>query len=212
MSDNNVVKIVDLKEDGGEVKIDLSVERGKTAQVLIQDADGKPLAGVVAAGLTAQWPITYPLKTTDRPVTVYALDPAHPRRLVFLHREKKLGGTLMVRGDEKEPVVIKLTPLGSVTGRFLEGEGEPLVGAEISLYCPDIAASELYRHLGRTAPSVKTDKEGRFTLPGVVPGMRFYLQISKGNRLRLGDPMIGLREVEPAQTLDLGDRRLKPQN
>jgi len=212
LSVENMVKVVHLKEDGAEVKLDLFVERGKTAQVLVQDPDGKPLAGVVASGMTAQWPTTFPLKASDRPVTVYALDPAHPRRLIFLHREKKLGGTVMVRGDEKEPVAIKLAPLGSVTGRFLEGEGEPLVGAAIGLNCPDRTAFELYRYIGTTAPSVKTDKEGRFTIPGVVPGMKFYLNIRKDKTFYSGEPKIGLRQVEPAQTFDLGDWRLKPQN
>ena len=88
LSIENVVKVVDLKEDGAEFKIDLPVERGKTAQVLVQDPEGKPLVGVVAAGLTAQWPITSRLKATDRPVTVYALDPAHPRRWCFCRWRK----------------------------------------------------------------------------------------------------------------------------
>jgi hypothetical protein len=88
----------------------------------------------------------------------------------------------------------------------------PLEGAEISLNCPDRTASYLYWQLGRTASSVKTDNEGRFTLPGVLPGMKFYLQIRKDKTFYSGEPKNGLLEIEPAQTLDLGDRRLKPQN
>jgi hypothetical protein len=211
LSIENVVKVLDLKEDGGEVKVELYVERGQTAQVVVQDADGKPLSGVVAAGLTAHWPITYRLKK-EGPATVYALDPERPRRLVFLHPEKKLGGTATLRGDEKEPVVVKLAPLGAVTGRFLEVEGAALAGAEISLDARDRIASELYRHLGRTASSARTDKEGRFTLPGVVPGVKFYLQTHKDQTYYVGEPRIGLHEVEPGKTLDLGERKLKPQN
>jgi RNA polymerase sigma factor (sigma-70 family) len=212
LGSENVVKVVDLKEDGGEVKIDLPVERGQTAPVLVQDPDGKPLSGVLASGLMAQMPTTPRLNATDRVMTVYGLDPARPRRVVFFHREKKLGGTVLVRGDEKEQVAIKLAPIGSVSGRFLEGEGEPLVGAEITVNCPYWTAFEMYRYLESTAPSVRTDKEGRFTIPGVVPGMKFYLNIRKDKTYYSVEPKIGLREVEPAQTLDLGDRRLKPQS
>jgi hypothetical protein len=212
LSIENVVKVVDLKEGGPEVKVELHVERGQTAQLVIQDPDGKPLSGVVAAGITAHWPITYRLKSADRPVTVFALDPTSPRRLVLMHPEKQLGGTVTVRGDEKEPVVVKLGPLGAIAGRFLEVEGAPLVGAEISRSFSDQIASELYRSLQRTMPSVKTDKEGRFVLPDIVPGMKLYLQTQKGKTYYVGEPQIGPREVEPGKTLDLGDRKLRPRN
>jgi hypothetical protein len=58
---------------------------------------------------------------------------------------------------------------------------------------------------------VKADKEGRFTLTGVVPGMKFYLQTRQGQTYFVGEPRIGLREVEPGKTLDLGAWKLKPQ-
>jgi RNA polymerase sigma factor (sigma-70 family) len=205
----NVVKVVDLKEDDTEVKVELFVERGQTAKLVIHDPDGKPLPGVVVSGLTAHWPIAFQLRATETPVTVYALDPERPRRLVFMHPQKKLGGSVTVRGDEKEPVVVKLVPLGAVTGRFLEIEGTPLAGAEVSLNCPDRIASELYRYLGRSVPAVKTDKDGRFALPA-VPGVKFSLQTRKGETFFVGEPRIGLREVEPGKTLDLGDWKLKP--
>ena len=205
----NVVKVVDLKENGGEVKIELTVERGRTAKIALQDADGKPLAGVVASGVTAHWPITY--KLSEPTATVFALDPKKPRRLVFLHPEKKLGGTAIVRGDEKEPVVVKLAPLGTVTGRFVDTDGVPLAGATVSVHSSDRTAEELYRQVALTVPEVKTDKDGRFTLPDVVPGVKFGVNTRKGNTYYVGEPRIGLKEVAPGKTLDLGERKLKPQ-
>lgn len=206
----NAVKVVDLKEDGGEFKIEVSVDRGKTARIALQDGDGQPLTGAFASGITAHWPIAYKLQ--EATATVFALDPEKPRQLVFLHPEKKLGGTALVRGDEKEPVVVKLVPLGAVTGVFLEADGTPLAGATISLNNPHVIASELYRALGPQAPAVKTDKDGRFTLPDVVAGMKFSLQTRKGDTYYVGDPRIGVKEVESGKTLDLGERKLKPLN
>jgi hypothetical protein len=211
LSGENVVKVVDLKEDGGEFVVELYAERGSTAKLLIQDAGGKPLPGVVVAGLAASWPYTHQLKNVEKPVTVYALDPDRPRRLVLLHPEKKLGGTVTLRGDEKEPVVVKLGPLGSIKGRFLEVEGAPLAGVEVTASSPDRISSELYRFLARTSPPARTDKEGRFTVSDVVPGVKVYLQTRRGNTYYVGEPRVGHRQVEPGQTLDLGDWKMRPQ-
>src|SRR5262249_18748796 len=82
---------------------------------------------------------------------------------------------------------------------------------EITLNHPDRIASALYHYLERTSSGVKADKDGRFTLSGAVPGVKFYLQTRKGETYFVGEPKIGLREVEPGKTLDLGDWKLKPQ-
>jgi hypothetical protein len=205
----NAVKVVDLKENGGEIEVDLFVDRGRTAQIAVQDADGNPLSGVVASGITAHWPVAYKLKNPT--ATVVALDPEKPRRLVFLHPEKKLGGSVTMRGDEKEPVVVKLAPLGAMTARFVDLDGAPLAGAEVSLYYNDRIVAELYRFLERTMPPATLDKDGRFTLPNIIADVKFATQTHKGETYYVGEPKIGERLVKPGQTLDLGERKLKPQ-
>ncbi len=207
----NVVKVMDLKEDAGEVKVELFAERGQTAKIIIQDADGKPLAGEYVAGLTAQWPNTFQLKK-ETPAVVYALDPERPRQLTLLHPEKKLGATVTLRGDEKAPVIVKLAALGALSGRLVETDGTPFAGATVSLSSSDRVAAELYRTVNRTAPPVKTDKDGRFTLLDAVAGVKFYLQTQKGDRYYVGEPNIGPIEIKPGQTLDIGERKLKPVN
>src|SRR5206468_4235758 len=177
LSGEMAVKVLDIKENG-ETAVELFVDRGVTGQLTVQDADSKPLAGAWVAGLTHHWPITY--KLPEPTATVYALNPETPRTLVVFHPEKNLGGTVTIRGDEKEPVVAKLGPVGKVAGRFLEADGNPLAGAEVSINARGTIASELYRFASPTGKPVVTDKDGRFTLSGVVPGVSFSLQIRKG--------------------------------
>ena len=62
---------------------------------------------------------------------------------------------------------------------------------------------------GREA--VRTDKECRFRLEGLVPGMKFSLTLRHGGSYLVGEPRIGLKEVAAGKTLDLGDVRVKPQ-
>lgn len=202
----NAVQVIDIKE-GGETHVELFVDRGVTGRVAIQDNEGRPLAGTWLAGMAAHWPITY--KLPEATATVYALEPRKPRTLVLFHPEKRLGGTAQIRGDEKEPVVMKLGPLGQVSGRLRDVDGNPLAGAEISVNAQGHSASELYRFANPTGKRVVTDREGRFTLPGVVPGISFYLQIRQGEHFYGGKPKIGLLKVKAGQSLELGERTVE---
>ena len=206
LSVESAVKIIDVKEDGS-TNVELVVDRGVTGKIAVQDTDGKPLPGAWVAGLTDQWPITYQLPEALLPVL--ALNPEKPRTLAIYHAEKKLGGTVTVRGDEKEPVVAKLEPLARVTGRLLDTDGQPLSGAEISVNAFGLA-SELYRFANPPGKLPVTDKEGRFTLTGVVPGISFYMGIRKEETYYRGKPKIGLRQLKARETLDLGDQTVEP--
>jgi len=202
------VKYLDLAPDAGSAECNLFLERGQTITVKIEDSDGKPLKGTTVAGVTAGWPNTMPIK--DATCTVFALDPKKPRRVLFHHAERRLAGTLTVRGDEKEPPAARLVPTGSVTGRVLDREGQPIVGASIDLSSPDRIASELYRQLGQRQKMIHTDKDGRFRIEGVVPEVKFQLNIYRERTFLVGEPRIGVRQVKAGGTLNLGDVRVKP--
>jgi hypothetical protein len=202
----NAVKVIDVKESG-ETRVELFVDRGVTARIDVQDADGKPLAGACAAGLTDHWPITYRLP--EATATVYALDPAKPRTMAFLHAEKKLGGTAVIRGDEKRPVLVKLAPLGQVSGRLLDGDGNPLGGVDISINPESEIGWELYRFAAPQRTPERTDGDGRFRLAGIVPGLKFRLLRREADYFVL-ERAISVKQVKPDETLQLGDIRVKP--
>jgi RNA polymerase sigma factor (sigma-70 family) len=203
----NAVKVIDVKENG-ETKVELFVDRGTTARIAVQDAQGHPLAGAWASGLTDHWPIAY--KLPEATAIVYALNPEKPRTMAFYHPEKKLGGTAIVRGDEKESVVVKLSPMGKVSGRLLDGDGHPLEGVEVSINPPEGSGSELYRFAAPSGKPVRTDKDGRFRIESVVPNLKFWLNSRRERIFFVGEPRIGVRQVKPGETLDLGALRVKP--
>src|SRR5262249_13490568 len=123
------------------------------------------------------------------------LSPDKSEVLQIIHEEKKLAGWLEVRGDEKDPVRIRLQPWGSVTGRLVKPDGEPMTKATISA---------LLR-------SGQSDQDGKVRIDGLVPGMKFglgvpresyYVEISGKNHENLS--------VRPGETRDLGDIQVKP--
>ena len=202
----NACKVVDLKPDVPEVEIDLYLERGQTSALKVVDADGKPVAGATVAGLTASWPATFTLPKDT--TTVYALDPARPRTLFLVHQEKNLAAWVRVRGDDKEPVVAKLMPAGSVTGKLVDSDGRPIAGVAVNLQFVG-SGNDLYRDLKAGRPMAETDKDGSFRIDGVVPGTKFGLSLTKAQQYFLAEPKIGQKQVESGKTLELATLTVK---
>jgi RNA polymerase sigma factor (sigma-70 family) len=202
-----VVKVVDFAEGTEKATVNLNPQRGKTLNVRIEDPDGKPLPSAVVSGVTELWPITLSLKGAE--CKVYALDGVRQRHLVFFHRERMLGGHVIVRGDEKEAVTVRMAPLGTVTGRLLDPDGQPISGVEVALNMPMNVERELFRHLNAQREPVKTDKDGRFKLEGVLPKLMFYLSLRQGRVYYEGEPKIGAKQVGAGKMLDLGDVHVK---
>jgi hypothetical protein len=142
--------------------------------------------------------------------TVYALDPAKPRTVVFYHAEQKLAGTLTVRGDEAGPLTARLGPAGVIAGRVLDADGQPVAGVTVGLIYWDETAREVDRHLRQRKELPRTDATGRFRIEGIVPGVKFELGFRKGPAALILQPRGQSRQVGAGATLDLGDLRPQP--
>ncbi len=154
----NAVKYLDLDLDpkGGAVQCDLVLDRGTTVNVEIQDNAGQPLTGVMAAGLAESWPYTFTL--TKSRCTVCALGPDRPRKVFFLHPTRRLAGSLLLTGQEKSPVTVRLRPAGAIKGRAVDEAGASLDGLKVALNIAfeERTARELYRFLDMDQPLART--------------------------------------------------------
>jgi RNA polymerase sigma factor (sigma-70 family) len=202
-------EVIDVPDDAAALKRDLFVDRGKTLNVRIQDPDGKPLAGATAAGIEDFGATAITLPGSD--CLVYALDPTTPRRLLLYHSARNLAATLIVRGHEKEPLMVRLLPAATLTGRLLDPHGEPVVGADVGWDLRDFMAGSAFVHLYEKRGPVQTDKNGRFRWEGMIPGLKlFKASIYRGRTYMTAVPWQPPKQLAPGQTLDLGDLRVKP--
>jgi RNA polymerase sigma factor (sigma-70 family) len=204
----NACKVVDVKEGNEGVSCDLVVDPGQTLTVNVEDTEGKPLPGAVASRVTAMSPAAVSLRNAD--CKVYALDLAKPRQLVLLHQERELSTVVSLRGDEPGPLTLRLGRTGSLSGRLLDQDGQPIPRANVGVLYAGQVGSDLARELRRRYELPRTDDKGRFRLAGIVPGLKFDLGFVKG-RLRLKpETRLEIKPLEAGKTQDLGDIRLKP--
>jgi RNA polymerase sigma factor (sigma-70 family) len=206
----NAHTIVEVSPKPGdeEVTCDVVLDPGHTIKGTVVDPDGNPLAGTRTAGLIPMgyW-VGVPLKGAD--FTITGLGPDEVRLLQVVHEEKKLAGWLVVRGNEEGPVRVKLEPWGTLTGRLVTADGEPVTNVVVH------SSSHVARDgtaTGSFALGARVGTDGRFSLEGLAPGLKYNLGVLK-------DPNIGLPisgkaprdlTLRPGETRDLGDIQVKP--
>ncbi len=149
------------------------LERGISLTVQVVDPDGKPLTEVTTEGRSAVPRMGDANLHEQTRFQVVGLDPKVSRTVVFEHRIRKLGATLVIKpGDEANTGerVVTLHPCATVTGRLVDAEGEPVRGGiERHVYYGD-------NNEGSTVFQPEDlDAGGRFRIEGLAPGTKYTL-------------------------------------
>ncbi|CAN5452828.1 hypothetical protein BH10PLA2_BH10PLA2_17100 [soil metagenome] len=190
------------------VKVELPLEQGGQLAGTVLGPDGKPLAGVLANGLNGFKSWEHEALPTAS-FTVKSLRPGESWLLQFVHPDKKHAGHLLLKGNEKGPIKAQLQLAGTIRGRVVTKDGEPitkgeLIGMQATRTQPGGPESDF--ESGSLPNDIQLDKEGRFVIAGLAPGLtykigllrsRVYLTELEGKASKVN--------VKPGETLDLGD-------
>ena len=107
---------------------------------------------------------------------VTGLRPGAARYVQAIDEKNKLAGAMKVAAEDKGPVELKLEAWGSVAGRLLNEAGEPLANATLTFTWESDPDANVKLKMGFVHKSYyQTDKEGRFKLEGLVPGMNYNI-------------------------------------
>jgi beta-lactamase regulating signal transducer with metallopeptidase domain len=208
--------LVNPSEGSGPLELSASVVRDKPRRVSLVDPEGKPVVGAESEGLTFfPWDNEPELRSATFSIT--KLHPDRLRRVTFVKADRKLVGFLGARGDGDTAYTVRMQPWATLTGRILDEAGKPLFATD-----PNQQEMPAYLHMGNwrgTVPESNpavgehagcpTDKEGRFRLEQLVPGLRYSAQIYRDSGMFAGMAFENL-VLRPGEVRDLGDIRSKP--
>jgi hypothetical protein len=218
-----VLEVNPSEKDTKSRTFDIALVAGRTLAGSVVGPDGKPLATVEVAGLYPDYTPTEKLGPAG--FTLKGLQPGHKRVLIFLDLERKLGKLQEVNGEEKGSIVVRLESLGTCSGRLVDADGKPLPGHKAAAFLdlsgrdyenlPTIEPAPFGRLLGLgrgawhsfTARRVVSDKEGRFRIDGLLPGVP-YTVVASEEKIGPGKPVSHRKDrvtVEAGNTRDLGN-------
>jgi len=196
-SSYHALVLIDPADGQPSLITDVSLEPAGSVRGTVLDADGQPLVGATAYGLTPQSNFLSKMLTTAE-FESFGARPERPVTVLFLHEAKKLGAAIAIRGDETD-LTVRLQPLGEATGRLLTKDGEPATDVTLNFnrsrfYGPGILA--------------KTDQEGRFRVEGLAIGQKYDATLRDGQQGIVKIIYSGV-SITPPQTTDLGDVTLR---
>lgn len=179
LSLQNVAKVIEGGQPGESVQCDLSVDSGKTLDLVLSGPSGDDIAGAFVAGVTESWPTTY--EVPDSKCTLYGLHSKERRRVIVLHPNLKLAGAMTAAGSDSSPARLQLQPTAVITGRVVDASGESIANADINISPRDDTARELYRQVAQRQKPMQTDADGKFQIDHIVPKMNFGLTFQRGS-------------------------------
>jgi hypothetical protein len=200
----NAIVLLEPDEKEEVLQKDVALDRPRERKGRVLGPHGQPLTGVTAIGL-GLYGLGFNVVETLREAefTVRGINPRANRSLVFYHRGKNLGCFVKeLRGDATEPLTIQLQPCGSVSGRIVDSDDQPVAGLPLARFKYFGGAQQLENEQGL---AYTTDTQGRFHLESLVPGLEYHLGTSEASGLPRMFPPVRL---EPGEHKDMGDIKL----
>jgi RNA polymerase sigma factor (sigma-70 family) len=186
-----------------EITLELQVDPGRTVKGTMVGPDGQPIVGSVAVHTldVFQRPQNTPMNASTFEVKGV---PSGPYRLDFFQSNRKLAGSLRLKGGETAELRVKLQPWGTVIGRVVDEEGEPQPGVEIFSTIRNIPDPESGDLLNRPT----ADAQGRFRIEGLVPGVKYDAWGDAPHKATDWKRILKGVQVGPGEVKDLGDIKL----
>jgi RNA polymerase sigma factor (sigma-70 family) len=176
----------------------ITVEPGLTLRGLIIAPNGQPQTGAFLVNpRSGRWEDPERLSTAEFALPQF--NPKWPRPSLIVHPTKKLGLLFKPRRGDEGPFRLQLRRTATVSGRLLDGDGQPVANAPLELAMSIDGAS-----CGKSPfhQELRTDRHGKFTAGNLVEGVTYQMSWPTGTEF--GNRVF---TVKAGETKDLGDVR-----
>jgi protocatechuate 3,4-dioxygenase beta subunit len=202
---------IDPQPDMSELTVDFSLVAGASVSGSVVDSKGNPIHDYYVRGQFDQSGWT---KVKGETFEVKHYFVSERRRLMFFEPTRNLVGLYHLTGEPPETLRITLQPGGTIKGRIVDEAGLPIANLEFDNHQFAIK-NEHYGDLltWRDRKLLKTDQDGRFVFPGIIPGLKYSANVSGVKKvpgftqpvmMRLGTAFTDIT-VEVGQTKDMGE-------
>jgi beta-lactamase regulating signal transducer with metallopeptidase domain/uncharacterized GH25 family protein len=216
----NYERVAEVSPKPGDesVRVNLPLFASQPLKIRVVDAEGNLVPGCSVQGANERsiW--------QRMPAATFAIEdlrPGEPRKVFAFHRLLNLAGGVIARHGDAEPIEIKLVPAGSITGRLLDNDGEPITSATVNPNYDKVQSDDEtaiwadHPKLNSNPTQIPVDENGRFRLDGLIPGWSYSAYATGSRKINgqsfsnyvIGTVFSGVR-IEPGETKDIGDVRL----
>jgi RNA polymerase sigma factor (sigma-70 family) len=212
LSGYHAYRFINIPADADSFAVDLELTRGDTLKGRLIGPTGKPVNSARTYGQTSRWGNVRTLEADS--FQVYGLDRGHPRLVLFAHQGLQLVGSVILKDDDiksEAPLVVRMERAGSVKGRLVDEDGQPLAGAKLGATTYDSDGNNLPGGPSGLWPDNETitaDADGRFQVDGLKRNAKTTISVtavSRPNlRLNTGDVLKKLT-AEPGEVRELGN-------
>jgi RNA polymerase sigma factor (sigma-70 family) len=222
---------LDPKPGSAPLEVAVMLRRGVSVSGRLVGPDGQPVTEAFMFCRLNGWPwfIDYHPHLSHRHVrdgrfALHGLEPDKSYPVYFLDPRNKLGAVVHVASKQAggEPLVVRLAPCGSASLRIIDPDGKPwanyrppvefIITSGVSSTVltdeggPVVADAESLVNLDRLNYwDLKTDADGRVTLPALIPGATYRLSRWTGDGWGKGMEFT----VEAGRTRNLPDLVMK---
>lgn len=214
------VVALQIPSDATDATENITLHSGSTVTGRVVSADGKPVRHYYFYGDTA--PTNWHSNPTES-FNVYGYFPKKGRRLMFWDPKTNEVGLRDLVGDVTGPIEVVLRPGGTIVGRVIDEQGNPVPKAVFSHLQLNGVGPAAFSLVGSDrggfilqidSRPVMTDQDGHFELSGVIPGLTYSAHVSipavvRDRKTLIAYPLFRDIKVQPGETKDLGD--VKPE-
>ena len=223
--DFHAYKLINPAEHEREIDLRFELKLPQANAVRFTDPNGKPVAGVMVAGLLpdSKLGVSRVLETESPDAVVYDLRADEPRRIIAVSADGRYAAAHSTTNTGETTFRFRLQPAASLRFRLVDDEkGDPLVGYQLYHFYQNGTDPRIYLY-PKSQQIPVTDQRGEVVISAIVPGQTmsmFFVPPTK----KSADSSYGLglgREIKTPEQLtkvmlnagesrDLGDVRAEP--